>query len=340
MERGTIRKIFRYYFSNPEFGEEIKGAMEEFFNVKLPSDSKLKTKEEDEQKFNEWFIFDFHLSNGKTVLEDFYGRNPYDLSLTKLQVYKDLQNNLYGPFEILRVKRGEGLLLRNLQNKKRFFIQEYSATFQAQEGDVIFTRVAKIGDHYEAVGANPSPFPPMAKEQLKEILAKVEVKLNPKIIRDLEGEFSKMKRFNSKFDKKFKKKILDKGRCICDICGKEGKIGAFSFDRKTGEPLVICYDCNLEILAKEKGITKKEAERRRKKMFGVGYLFQEIKMKEYLALKDKRKLDSLKEINKVSKRILEVWNGLTIKERKGFEKMSNKKLREIYKNIPVDFSDL
>ncbi len=117
-------------------------------------------------------------------------------------------------------------------------------------------------------------------------------------------------------------------------------MGALGHSKKTGEPIVICYRCNLEITAEREGITIKEAERRRKRMFEVSYLFQDIKMGEYLSIKGKKRVDLMEEANKVLERIASAWNNLSIKQREGFETMKNEELREIYKNILVDFSNL
>jgi len=133
-----------------------------------------------------------------------------------------------------------------------------------------------------------------------------------------------------------KNKLLDGGRCICDVCGKKKKMGGIRINKKAKRVVVICCDCNLEILAERDGITKKEAERRRKKMFAVSYIFQGEKMKEYLAVKGKKNFDSLEEANRVLKKIMDAWNSnLTIKQRKAFEEKEEDELREVFKSIKV-----
>ena len=134
-----------------------------------------------------------------------------------------------------------------------------------------------------------------------------------------------------------KDKILDKGKCICDFCGRKAKLGAMGFDPKTGEILVMCLSCNLEDIAEREGITKTEAKKRRKKRFAVLYLFQEVKMKEYLALKGKDAIDSKEKFISLSESIRKAWNDLTAEERIGFEDKSEDQLKEIYKGIKVDF---
>lgn len=334
MEKGTISKVLDYYYQSPEFGEEVLRAFRKFFNrPKLSAGDKLKLEEEDEGMFNNWFIFDFRLKNKETPLEYFYERNPYNLPSVRLQIYKDLQKNEYGVFEVLEVKIGEGLKLRNLRNEKEYWVRERMATFQLKKGDLVINRIGKVGDHLELIGPEGCSLIGSGKHPFLGSLI-VDRKLNPKKVRDFYQEMEKVKNFG--FDS-LKKKILDGGKCICDFCGKKGKMAAMSYDKKTGEALVVCYNCNLKIMAEKEGTSIEEAKKKRERMFEVGYLFQEVKMQEYLKIKNKKRFDSLEEMNKVLEKIVKAWNDLSIRERKDFEKLNNKKLQEIYKNIKVDF---
>lgn len=150
-----------------------------------------------------------------------------------------------------------------------------------------------------------------------------------------------MKQFD--FSEQFKEKIFDTPsgpKCTCDICGRKGKIGAFSFDRASREPLIICYHYELKIMAEREGISLKEAEKRRKRKFEIQYLFSEIKLAEYVQQKRKKDFDSHEEANLALARIVAAWNNLTTEERKSFEKINDQELRKIYNEIKVDFSGL
>lgn len=157
MKPGAIRKIFNYYYNNPACKNELEKALRDFFNIgdKTPF---FAADEAAEPYFNEWLTYDFKLANGKTLLEDFYERNPYNLSPLERQAYKDLMANEYGAFEVLKVDQGHGLELLSLQTAKKYYVNEFNATFQLKAGVVIFNRVAKVGDHYELVGADSIVF--------------------------------------------------------------------------------------------------------------------------------------------------------------------------------------
>ena len=137
-----------------------------------------------------------------------------------------------------------------------------------------------------------------------------------------------------------KGKILAEGKCICDYCGRKGKLAATAFDQNTGEILVMCLSCDLECIAEREEITKTEARRRRKKRFDVLYLFQEIKYQEYFTREGKIEFDSVEEFKKISGIVQNAWNALTTEERIGFESKRKPELRKIYTSIKVDFPRL
>ena len=185
MEKGTIGRLLDYYFENPEFEGEIKRAFEEFFSIKnLQRNQEIEASERERAFFHEWFVYNFHLNNNKTPIEDFPERNPSNWSENRLRVYQHLQENEYGILEVLGVQRGEGLRLRNLNTKRIFDVKEYTAALELFGGELFFGRIGSLGDHYELVGADPIMLPREVKEELmtNEL---VDMELNPKVVRDL-----------------------------------------------------------------------------------------------------------------------------------------------------------
>ncbi len=135
-----------------------------------------------------------------------------------------------------------------------------------------------------------------------------------------------------------KGKILPGGKCICDFCGRKGKMAAMCPDEKTGELLVMCLSCDLKRMAKQYGISIIEARKKRKKRFDVLYWFQEVKYGEYLSGKGKTKFDSVEEFTKVSNIVQSSWNAFTREQRIGFEDKRKPELRKIFKTIRVEFT--
>lgn len=58
----------------------------------------------------EWLLFDFTFKNGKSLVEDYYDRNPKNKPLYEMQVYRELQTNVYGMIEVQKVYPGEALV--------------------------------------------------------------------------------------------------------------------------------------------------------------------------------------------------------------------------------------
>jgi len=79
--------ILNYYFSNPKFHPDILGALREFFDLSPSAPiNEIKIRDEVESGlFNEWFVYDFKLSNGRTPIEDFYLTNPDNLNDARLE---------------------------------------------------------------------------------------------------------------------------------------------------------------------------------------------------------------------------------------------------------------
>ncbi len=342
MDINSIQKLLNHY-SKPEFKNELLNAIKTFFNAPdLGPEKKLEATDREMDMFNEWFVFDFLLNNKRGLLQDFYEENPYNQKFEKLQIYKDLQENIFSTFEISKIDPEKGAYLKDLRSEKEYFVEKDLIIFKILEGDIIFTRIVKINNRYEMISNKETTllFPPFAKKEVLKILPDTKEKLTPKTLRDMQKQFEKIGEPSEEVKKTFKKKILDDQKCLCDICKQEKKIGAFSHNRLTGEPMVFCYDCNLELLAKREGVTKEVIEERRKRMFKIGYIFQEEKSKEYLELKNKEKFDSTEEKTKIAEQILATWNTLSIEDKKALEQKDEKELKKIYKQIPVDFSNL
>lgn len=156
LPKGSIGKIFDYYFGNPDYEAEIMRAFQEFFErPDLKRGSDLDYNDKSEGFFSEWFLYDFVFANNKSPLANFIEKNPFKFSSSKLKLYKNiLESQVYGMYEILRVDIGYGLQLLNMQNNEQVFVHEKSLTYQMKTGDSFFGRVARVDVHYELIGAD------------------------------------------------------------------------------------------------------------------------------------------------------------------------------------------
>jgi len=158
LPKGTISKILDDFFSCLPIGDgEVQRALDEFFNGNRPAEE---INEKRLAIINEWLVFDFRLASGLTVLEDYCRRNDNQFSEKEKKIYFDLcSTHRYGAFEILRVYRGKGMDIRDVRTGQDFFVQEYSLTRNVEKGNIFLNRVARVGDHWELVGADPVVLP-------------------------------------------------------------------------------------------------------------------------------------------------------------------------------------
>ncbi|MCD6311692.1 MAG: hypothetical protein J7M11_04455 [Elusimicrobia bacterium] len=104
---------------------------------------------------------------------------------------------------------------------------------------------------------------------------------------------------------------------------------------ETDEPEILCFDCNLEVLARARGTTKKQALVERENIFGIFYQFKDMKLEEYLLKKKEKEFGSTEEFNKLMKRITDVWNDIPIEKKKSFDNLDKKERAKIFRKIKV-----
>lgn len=186
LPRGSITKVYEYYFTTPRYNNEIMRAMREFFDrPDLDRDGSLETNEKSEGLFNEWFLYDFELSSGNTVLADFVASNPLELSEAEMTLYHDLlETNTYGVFEVKKVDINNSLTLKNLQTRRTTDVREQKLTHQVTPGDIFFGRIGKVNDHYELIGADTFSLREVDETTKKSFLG-IKFKLTPKIAHEI-----------------------------------------------------------------------------------------------------------------------------------------------------------
>jgi len=183
--KGSISKVYEYYFTTPRYSEEVMRALREFFDLpKLDKGGSLETDEKSEGLFNEWFLYDFILQNGRVVIDDFIIDNPLNLKDIEMELYRNLSDNHYGVFEALEVELGKSITMLDLQTGKKWTVQEFSATYDIIKDSLFFGRIGKVGDHYELIGADTFSLQGVS-EEIKKSFRKMKLKLKPKIAREL-----------------------------------------------------------------------------------------------------------------------------------------------------------
>jgi tetratricopeptide (TPR) repeat protein len=224
MQAGIIDNLFSYYLENDKFALEIERAKKEFFGA--PKDGILLSfNKEYEHYFMEWLLFDFILKNGKSLVADYYDRNPRNKPFYEMQVYRELQANVYGMIEVQKVYPGEALDVLMLHTGKKYHVHEVSGSYQLKQGNLSFVRVAKVNGQYEFVGADTIMLPMQITVQTSKYLFDKKTKLTPKdargfLVANKEKkltassfnikEFSDIEELKSKFNELLKDLEIDK----------------------------------------------------------------------------------------------------------------------------------
>lgn len=145
MQKGLIDKILNYGFEN--YRNDIQRAMDDFFGESIYDLS-----ERDVAYFNEWLIFDYRFSDGKSFLESYIEKNRYFLSKENEDCVNLFENTL-SIFKTLSVSRGNSMTALDVCSGKEYFILERQGTEYLKKNDLILCRIAKVDDHYEIISS-------------------------------------------------------------------------------------------------------------------------------------------------------------------------------------------
>lgn len=97
----------------------------------------------------EWFIFDYKMSCGKTVIETFREENLHDLGEKGSELARDWANSPISLYEVTMALPGEGLLIRELLGRGVIRVHDVNAASEIVAGSILLMRVLKVGDEYE-----------------------------------------------------------------------------------------------------------------------------------------------------------------------------------------------
>ena len=181
MKTGLVGEILNYYFVTEAFRPETERALKEFFDLKnISSLSDMKITDAKSGHFNEWFLYDFKLRNGKSPLEHFCETNPNNWDKENIKAVKDLLINEYGPYEVLEIEPEKGLKIKNLQSNNIYEVEEHKATFQLKRGFLFFGRVGRVDNHWELIGSDSLMMPISFTARAKKLLFGNSEKMTPK----------------------------------------------------------------------------------------------------------------------------------------------------------------
>ncbi len=183
MKKGTISVLHKYFFEKCK--DDVLRAMQEFFDDKniTPGKPLVLNDPKEQELFMEWVIYDYELKNGKKVIDEYLDKNKSKLSEKERETYRALKQNKYGFYQIKKIKIGEWLELKDMENGQLHKVVEYQGTFNAEIGNVIIGRIGSVIDHEELIGCEGPYYPKEAAGELREILKNIDAPMSPKFTR-------------------------------------------------------------------------------------------------------------------------------------------------------------
>lgn len=139
------------------FGTAVPATLSEFWNgAYSTSDIQDLDQHEDRgsERFLTWFAFDTRNEEGQTPVQQFIA-DPSDLELTdaEKQVLAGWGNVRLQPYEIVEVRKGQGIRLRPLFGDAELYVEDQAAAKRLQTGEVLITHLVPAADVYFIAGA-------------------------------------------------------------------------------------------------------------------------------------------------------------------------------------------
>lgn len=97
----------------------------------------------------EWFIFDYKLFSGQTIIETYRDEHRHSLSereIALLQKWAVSSNSL---FEVTGILPEEGLLIKDIFSRGEIKVSDVNAALEIEQGSLLLMRVLEVGEEYE-----------------------------------------------------------------------------------------------------------------------------------------------------------------------------------------------
>lgn len=120
------------------------------------------------ERFFEWFIFDYRLSTGRTVIE-LFAESP-DLSAEERELLEQWMKARLTLYEVKEILPGKGVVLQDLLGRRQVTVHDTSIAQEISPGMILLMRVLKVGDRHE-FSASGLALPGFCKDVL---LARIE----------------------------------------------------------------------------------------------------------------------------------------------------------------------
>ncbi|MCL6477742.1 MAG: MbcA/ParS/Xre antitoxin family protein [Peptococcaceae bacterium] len=155
------------FAADPQFADEIARAQQLYF-VGLDPDFIDENDDIIMERCFEWFIFDYVMENGQTLI-DMY-RTTKSTSDMEQKMLGEWSSARLSVFEVYGFSSEKGLKIRDLLLNRKLTVKNYSVNGKLDRGSIIFMRVLKVGSEYEfSTGgfALPDPYGKFLMEKIR-----------------------------------------------------------------------------------------------------------------------------------------------------------------------------
>ncbi|TEB09552.1 SEC-C domain-containing protein [Pelotomaculum propionicicum] len=97
----------------------------------------------------EWFIFDYKLTSGRTVIDTFRKEQPAGSDQRQDQLLKDWSSSRISLYEVSSVLPNESIIIKNLLEPGEVTISDVNAAGEIEAGNILLIRILKVGSEYE-----------------------------------------------------------------------------------------------------------------------------------------------------------------------------------------------
>ncbi|MFQ6050204.1 MAG: YecA family protein [Candidatus Hydrothermarchaeota archaeon] len=95
-------------------------------------------------RVHDWFIFNYTLSSGKTILQTFKEEKANELSNDELEILEEWENTIFGVFQITKVIENKGVNLKDIFTGREYLVEDLRAAKPELENSVLVTRIMKV----------------------------------------------------------------------------------------------------------------------------------------------------------------------------------------------------
>ena len=139
----SLRDKMLEYHDQERFDWDAEQALDQWY---ASYGTNFKSKPDDDVRFAVWFIHDYKLSYGKTLLELFYDERRHTLDGLETEILMGWMGTCLGVYEVNRVEEGSGVGLTELFTGEKCFAYDVSASRSLVKWDIILARVTNVGD--------------------------------------------------------------------------------------------------------------------------------------------------------------------------------------------------